>query len=51
MSCEYGLLVDYEFCSGCHSCEVACKRYLELPQGQWGIKILQDGPREKLDGA
>ena len=50
MSCEYGLLVDYEFCSGCHSCEVACKRYLELPQSQWGIRILQDGPREKLDG-
>ena len=20
-----GLLIDYEFCTGCHSCEVACR--------------------------
>ena len=23
---EYGLLIDYEFCTGCHTCEVACKK-------------------------
>ena len=50
MSCKYSLLIDYEFCSGCHSCEVACKQVHDLPQGQWGIKLLQDGPREKEDG-
>ncbi|MFC1640021.1 4Fe-4S binding protein [Gemmatimonadota bacterium] len=21
---EYGLLIDYEYCTGCHACEVAC---------------------------
>ena len=21
----YGLLINYEFCTGCHSCEVSCQ--------------------------
>lgn len=46
MSCTYGLLIDYGFCTGCHACEVACKQELKLPEGQFGIKILQDGPRD-----
>ncbi len=41
-----GLLIDYEFCTGCHSCEVACKTELNLPGGQFGIKLVQDGPRK-----
>jgi Fe-S-cluster-containing dehydrogenase component len=44
------LVIDYEFCTGCHTCEVACKKYLELPKGQFGIKILQDGPRQLENG-
>jgi Fe-S-cluster-containing dehydrogenase component len=47
---RYGLLIDYDFCSGCHTCEVACKQEHDLPEGQWGIKILQDGPRPLADG-
>jgi Fe-S-cluster-containing dehydrogenase component len=47
---QYGLLIDYEFCTGCHTCEVACKNEHGFPVGQWGIKILQDGPRKMLDG-
>ena len=23
---KYGLLIDYDFCIGCHVCEVACKQ-------------------------
>jgi len=46
---KYGLLIDYNYCTGCHTCEVACKKELDLPVGQWGIKVLQDGPR-KLSG-
>lgn len=34
---EYGLLVQYEFCTGCHTCEIACKKHHDLPEGQWGI--------------
>ena len=22
---QQGLLIDYEFCTGCHTCEMACK--------------------------
>lgn len=43
---EYGLLIDYEFCTGCHACEVACKQEHDLPVGKWGIKVLHIGPME-----
>ena len=49
MSVQYGLLIDYDYCSGCHSCEVACRQALDLGAGQFGIKVLQDGPRELPD--
>lgn len=39
-----GLLIDYEFCTGCHSCEMACKAELKLPVGKWGIQVAQIGP-------
>jgi len=34
-----GLLIDYEHCSGCHSCAVACKQEHGYPEGKWGIKV------------
>jgi Fe-S-cluster-containing dehydrogenase component len=34
-----GLLIDYYYCTGCHSCEVACKQENGLPAGHWGIKV------------
>lgn len=45
-----GLFINYEFCTGCHSCEVACKKEHKLPKGQFGMHVLQDGPRQMLDG-
>ena len=39
-----GLLIDYEYCTGCHSCEVACSMENNIPVGQWGIKIAEIGP-------
>jgi Fe-S-cluster-containing dehydrogenase component len=41
-----GILVNYDFCTNCHSCEVACKKYLELPKGEYGIKVAEIGPWE-----
>lgn len=38
---KYGLLIDYEYCTGCHSCEVACKQEKDLPVGRWGIKLFE----------
>lgn len=47
---KYGLLINYEYCTGCHTCEVACKKELHLPTGDWGIKLMQDGPRKNHMG-
>ena len=41
---NYGLLIDYEWCSGCHSCEVACKEEHGFPVGKHGIRVMEDGP-------
>jgi Fe-S-cluster-containing dehydrogenase component len=41
---NYGLLIDYQFCTGCHTCEVACKMEHNIPLGQWGIKLAEIGP-------
>lgn len=41
-----GLLIDYEYCTGCHSCEMACKKELDLPLGKWGIQLAKVGPFE-----
>ena len=41
-----GILVNTKFCTGCHSCEVACKKWLELPKGEFGIKLAETGPWE-----
>ncbi len=45
-----GLFVDYEYCTGCHSCEVACKMEHHLPQEQFGIKVCEIGPWEIIPG-
>lgn len=43
---DLALLINYELCSGCHSCEVACKEEHDIPEGKWGIKLAEDGPWE-----
>lgn len=48
---EYGLLINYEFCTGCHSCEVACMKAHEFAGDDCGIKLFCDGPRQNTDGA
>ncbi len=47
---ENGLLIDYEFCTNCHTCEVACKKEHDLPTGQNGIKTLEYGPIKNING-
>ncbi len=41
-----GILINYDYCTGCHSCEVACKKHLDLPSGEFGIKLTEVGPYE-----
>ena len=34
-----GLLIEYEYCTGCHTCEVACKQEHDYPAGKGGIYL------------
>jgi Fe-S-cluster-containing dehydrogenase component len=43
---RYGLLIDYEFCTGCHACEMACKQENNFGVGKTGIKVNEIGPIE-----
>ena len=36
-----GLLIEYNFCTGCHSCEVACQQEHDFPAGKNGIKVTE----------
>ena len=48
---KYGILADAQWCSGCHSCEVACRQEKAIAsQEEWGVKLAEFGP-ERLAGA
>jgi len=38
---QNGLLIDYQYCSGCFSCVVACKQEHGLPAGKFGIQVFE----------
>ena len=40
----YGLLINYEYCTGCMTCEMACAVEHDIPVGQYGIKMEEVGP-------
>ena len=39
-----GILINYEFCTGCSTCETACKMERDIPVGKWAVKLQQIGP-------
>ncbi len=45
-----GLMIDYEWCTGCRSCELACKNEHGFPMDKWGIKVAEFGPYEMEPG-
>lgn len=44
---NFGLLIDVYYCTGCHSCEVACEQENHLAAGQFGIKVTEHVLQEK----
>jgi anaerobic dimethyl sulfoxide reductase subunit B (iron-sulfur subunit) len=36
-----GLLIQYDWCTGCHACEIACKQEHNFPEGMVGIKVYE----------
>ena len=47
---QNALFIDYEFCTGCKSCIIACRNELELPIDGFGMQVLEDKPRQNPDG-
>lgn len=46
---DYGLLIDYKYCTGCNTCVVACRKEKGIPLEEWGITVNKMGP-QKLGG-
>jgi len=47
---RYGLLIDYEYCTGCYACQVACAQEYKWPAGMSGMKVtevVQNLPKDK----
>lgn len=40
MSEQMGILIKYQWCTGCHTCEMACQQEHGLPIGQTGVKAV-----------
>jgi len=36
---DSGLLIDYEYCTGCFACQVACAQEHRWPAGMGGIRV------------
>jgi anaerobic dimethyl sulfoxide reductase subunit B (iron-sulfur subunit) len=41
---NYGILVDYKWCSGCKSCELACQMEHDLAPERSGVRVYEVGP-------
>ena len=44
---KFGMLIDVYYCTGCHSCEVACEQENHLEVGQFGVKVTEHILKEK----
>ena len=44
---DYGLLIDYKYCTNCHSCEVACQQEKGLGVDEFGIRVFEAKPERK----
>lgn len=49
-SSVYGIIVQYDFCDGCHACEMACKQEHGLEPEEYGIKVMSYGPKQMRNG-
>lgn len=43
---DFALLIDYKYCTGCHVCEVTCRKEHDIPLDEWGIKLAEMGPKK-----
>lgn len=41
---KYTLIIDYRYCTGCHACEVACRKEKGFKAEEYGIRVTEQGP-------
>jgi Fe-S-cluster-containing dehydrogenase component len=46
-----GLLIDYEYCTGCYACQVACSQEHNWPAGMGGIRVMEIAQKLPKDKA
>ena len=42
---KISLMFNEFLCSGCHTCEVACKQEIKAPEGVKLIAVVEEGPK------
>ena len=47
---DHAMVINYAYCTGCHTCEVACRQEKGIPVKEWGVKLAEMGPA-KLAGS
>lgn len=48
---EHGLLIDYEYCTGCYSCQVACCQEYGWEAGMSGMQVIESVQKMPHDKA
>lgn len=43
---NYAMIIDYKYCTGCHTCEISCRKEKGFSLDEWGIKLSEQGPVE-----
>lgn len=46
---DLAILVHYDYCSGCQSCLVSCKKEKQFDSEPYGVTLLQNGPYDLGD--
>lgn len=41
---QYGMLIDYEYCTGCRTCELACQQEHHFEGDKCGLTMVNQGP-------
>lgn len=41
---DYAMIVNYEYCTNCRSCEISCRKEKDISLDEWGIQVQQIGP-------